>query len=105
MDEKDPVIDRIRSALRNAYGERLERIVLYGSRARGDASEESDYDVAVFLTNVASAWQEFDVLAGIELSILHATGQSVHAMPYRADILNDPRSPLMYEIRRDGIVL
>jgi predicted nucleotidyltransferase len=31
------------------YGERIERVVLFGSRARGDAHEDSDYDVAVFL--------------------------------------------------------
>jgi predicted nucleotidyltransferase len=31
------------------YGERAERVVLFGSRARGDAHRDSDYDVAVFL--------------------------------------------------------
>jgi predicted nucleotidyltransferase len=31
------------------YGDRIERVVLFGSRARGDAQENSDYDVAVFL--------------------------------------------------------
>ena len=34
------------------YGDRLERVVLYGSRARGDAREDFDYDVAVFLRNM-----------------------------------------------------
>jgi predicted nucleotidyltransferase len=31
------------------YGDRLARVVLYGSRARGDAHPDSDYDVAVFI--------------------------------------------------------
>lgn len=30
------------------YGERLERVVLFGSYARGDAGPDSDYDVAIF---------------------------------------------------------
>src|SRR3712207_7722889 len=34
------------------YGDRLERVVLFGSRARGDAGEASDYDIAVFLKDL-----------------------------------------------------
>lgn len=33
--------------LRERYGEALERLVVFGSRARGDATEESDLDVLV----------------------------------------------------------
>jgi predicted nucleotidyltransferase len=45
----DRVVTRYRKALDEMYGDRLERVVLYGSRARGDARPDSDYDVAVFL--------------------------------------------------------
>ncbi len=44
----DPVLARLRTALAEAYGDRLWRAVLFGSRARGDAEADSDYDVAVF---------------------------------------------------------
>ena len=52
MSEKsaaDPVLIRFRSAIDAIYGERVERLVLFGSRARGDAKLDSDYDIAVFL--------------------------------------------------------
>jgi predicted nucleotidyltransferase len=39
-------------------GERIERVVLFGSRARGDAPPDSDYDVAVFLHETDSFWSE-----------------------------------------------
>ena len=45
----DPILKRFRTALDEIYGDRLERVVLFGSRARGDARPDSDYDVAVFL--------------------------------------------------------
>jgi uncharacterized protein len=45
----DPVLVRCRKALDEIYGDRLERVALFGSCARGDAHAESDYDVAVFL--------------------------------------------------------
>src|SRR4051812_10417625 len=44
----DPILKRFRTALDQLYGDRIERVVLFGSRARGDAREDSDYDLAVF---------------------------------------------------------
>ncbi len=44
----DPILARFRAALDALYGARIERVVLYGSRARGDHREDSDYDIAVF---------------------------------------------------------
>lgn len=41
----DPVLTRFRQALDEIYGNRLDRVVLFGSRARGDARPDSDYDV------------------------------------------------------------
>jgi len=50
-----PVLARFRAALATAYGSRLERVVLYVSRARSEARPDSDYDVAVFLRGMAIA--------------------------------------------------
>src|SRR5207247_1562686 len=44
-----PLLRRLRSELERLYGDRLERVRLYGSRARGDARPDSDWDVAVIL--------------------------------------------------------
>ena len=104
----DPILKRLRAALDEMYGDRLERVVLYGSRARGDAGEDSDYDVAVFLNDLKEGdldnrWRELDRLADLGTEILHETGELVHAMPYRAGFYNDERMPLMHEIRADGI--
>ena len=40
----DPILKRFRAALDALYGGRIERVVLFGSRARGDAREDSDYE-------------------------------------------------------------
>lgn len=45
----NPTLAKFLAALNEMYGLRLERIVLFGSQARGDARPDSDYDVAVFL--------------------------------------------------------
>jgi Nucleotidyltransferase domain len=51
----DPILKRFRDTLDEVYGQRLERVVLYGSRARGDAREDPDYDVAVFCATMRPA--------------------------------------------------
>ena len=64
----DPVLKHLRAALDEMYGERIERVVLFGSRARGDAHEDSDYDVAVFLRDMTDRFAEMDRLACSRIS-------------------------------------
>jgi uncharacterized protein len=100
----DPILVRFRTALDALYGARLERVVLFGSRARGDANADSDYDVAVFLRELSDRWGEARRLSVIETDILAETGAFIHSMPYRAGSYRQ-RTPLMHEIRRDGVDL
>ncbi|MBW4090815.1 MAG: nucleotidyltransferase domain-containing protein [Proteobacteria bacterium] len=97
----DPILSRFRAALDAIYGSRIERVVLFGSRARGDAKPDSDYDIAVFLRAPGSFWQEMGPLAEIEAEILYATGAVISAKPFRAGAYRE-RTPLMGEIRREG---
>jgi uncharacterized protein len=101
----DPILKRFRAALDEIYGDRIERVVLFGSRARGDARDDSDYDVAVFLKDLADRVPELYRLADLSSDILDETGEFVHAMAYRDGSYNDVHSPLMHEIRKDGIDL
>jgi predicted nucleotidyltransferase len=100
----DPILKRFRAALDELYGDRIERLVLFGSRARGDAGEESDYDVAVFLRGFIDRWHEVDRIIPVVTDILYEHEAFIHAMPYRAGAYDD-RTPLMREIRRDGVDL
>jgi uncharacterized protein len=58
----DPTLKRFRAAPDEVYGDRIERVVLFGSRARGDAGKDSDYDVAVFLRDIADRFSEMNRL-------------------------------------------
>jgi predicted nucleotidyltransferase len=101
-DIADPVLVRFRQALTEAYGDRLERVVLFGSRARGDARSDSDYDVAVFLRDMHDRFGELDRLAHLSTDLIDETGEVVNAMAFRAGAYNE-RTPLMREIRLEGV--
>ena len=98
------VLVRLRGALNEAYGARLERVVLYGSRARGEPQDESDYDVAVFLRDMPDHWQQMDRLADIGTQIFYEEGRVIHAIAYVAGADRE-RTPVDDQIRADGIDL
>jgi predicted nucleotidyltransferase len=100
----DPILRRFRAALSELYGERIERVVLYGSRARGDVHAESGYDVAIFLRDFSDRWREMDRIIPIVTDILYEDEAFIHAMPYAAGGYRE-RTPLMGEIRREGVDL
>jgi predicted nucleotidyltransferase len=95
------IVQRLRSAFDELYGERIERVVLYGSRARGDAHPDSDFDVAVFLLDMEDRWHEIDRIVELETQMLEETGAVINALPFRAGAYSE-RTPLMHEIRREG---
>ena len=100
----DPILTGFRTALDEIYGSRLDQVVLFGSRARGDARPDSDYDVAIFLHDMADRWRELDRLSDLRVQFFDQTGAFVVALPYLSESFNDG-SPLMHEIRRDGVRL
>jgi predicted nucleotidyltransferase len=97
----DPVLSRFRTALNAMYGKRIERVVLFGSRARGDAHPDSDYDVAVFLKELPDRWVELHRLADLRVQLIDDTGAFFDVLPYPAAAYAE-HSPLMREIRLEG---
>jgi predicted nucleotidyltransferase len=107
MDQRlssDPVLRRFRAALAATYGDRLERAVLFGSRARGDARPDSDYDVAVFIREPDRWLDEAIRLADLGTDILMDSGAVISAKPFRAGSYNESL-PLMRAIQREGVDL
>jgi predicted nucleotidyltransferase len=100
----DPILQRFRAAVNTVYGDRIERVVLYGSRARGDARPDSDYDIALFLRNPGSFWEDMGPLSEIETDILYDTGAIISAKPFPAGAYRK-RTPFMLEVTRDGVDL
>ncbi len=100
----DPVLAQLRMVLTGLYGSRLDRVLLFGSRARGDAQLQSDYDVAVFLEPLGDRWTELDRLADLRVRFLDEMGAFIDAKPYPAGTYRDA-TPLMHEIRREGLEL
>jgi predicted nucleotidyltransferase len=100
----NPALARFRAAVAEIYGDRLERVVLYGSRARGDHRPDSDYDVAVFIKDLGTLTEELEKLASVTTAILLDTGAVISAKPFYAGSYRE-RTAFMHDLREDGLDL
>ncbi len=100
----DPILKRYRAALDKIYGNEIDRVILFGSRARGDSQPDSDYDVAVFLKSLPDRWKVFHQLAKLQFDFIDETSAVFDTKPFAAESYVE-RTPLMHDIRKDGLDL
>jgi antitoxin ChpS len=98
------------SAIRRHYGTRLVGLYLFGSRARGDHTPESDADVAVILNEQEfDFWREKMTLADIAYDVILQYVADMQGWPIRLTEWLDPtrhRNPrLVRAMKRDGQVI
>ena len=86
-----------------AFGGRVAKMVLFGSRARGDARPDSDWDIAVFLTGEPTSG-DLDRLSDLGTDLLYETGQFIQPLPL-ANRRATEDSHLLRTINAEGVSL
>ena len=104
-DTVSRIVAELREGLEELYGPRLERLVLFGSQARGDAAPDSDVDVLVVLHGEVRPVEEIRRTGGLvsELSLRSGTDVAVSFMS--ADRFRSESSPFVLDMRREGVVV
>lgn len=81
---------------------RVTRVVLFGSRARGDAHEDSDYDVAVFIRDLESPFGVMRVLSDLTYDKM-LEGVNIQPIPLRDPPVPEGRRELLWYIEQEGV--
>jgi predicted nucleotidyltransferase len=99
------ILADLRRRLGDLYGSRLERLVLFGSQARGDADAGSDIDVLVVLTGPVAPAEEvsrtIDTVAALSLEHDVVVG----CVFVSGDDFEQAGSPFLRNARREGVTV
>jgi predicted nucleotidyltransferase len=72
LNEKEQLaIKKFKTAVEKMFGDNLEEVRLFGSKARGEGRRDSDLDIMVIISN--GDWHMCDVVYGIATDILLET--------------------------------
>lgn len=98
----DPVLKELAQVFRGRYRDRLTQVLFFGSRARGDASLESDYDCLLVFRRVSEDLKrDVDRLTAV---LLVDRGLVLSCVVLSEDDLERFRyEPFLQNARREGI--
>lgn len=99
------ILRALQKELKDTLGERVEKIILYGSQARGDARDDSDIDVLIVLKD--------DFKYG---TMLKKTSKAVAKLSLDNDVVisrafvtrqqyEQSKIPFLMNVRREGIAI
>lgn len=106
MDDLNVILPELKRALKKRYGDRLVTLVLYGSHARNEATEDSDIDVMVVLDYLPTekAGDELWDISEISAEMSYIFDTLLTLCPVGEDDYENRLSPLLINVRDEGKV-
>lgn len=105
MAERHSIITEIRNVARNSMPQGG-RMLLFGSQARGDASESSDWDILILLDKERIKNEDFDAVAYPIVELGWRLGIEINPLLYTfADWEKRSFTPFYKNVQKDKIEL
>ncbi len=99
------LIDQVKAHLYERYGEGIKRVVLYGSYARGEQTEDSDVDVLVLVAPSLNPREVRDSLSDLLYDMLLDEGELVSVVVLTENHFEERNLPFMLNVRKEGITV
>ena len=97
------ILSDLRSELHALYGDRLVQLILFGSRARGDAEPDSDIDVLVVLKGDVRPSEEISRVGPVTAALSLENDVVISCVFVSEERYRSEQSPLTINIRREGM--
>ncbi len=104
-DKLKNILTQLRSHFEQLYGDRLTKMVLYGSQARGDARPDSDIDILVVLKGQVNPGEEIKRTSHIPADLSLQNDEVISCQFMTEEKFTNYQGPLLRNIRKEGILI
>ena len=102
----EKINDQFKALMQSIYGSRLDKVVLYGSYARGDFREDSDIDFLVVLKDEKiNTFQEIRETNEQIYDLSLHTSKLISFLPTTLKKYQSYQNPLYINVRNEGIII
>ncbi len=100
-----PVLNDLRNHLDKLYGERLIKLMLFGSQARSDADAGSDIDILVVLKEPVNPGDEITQACPVTAALSLKYDVVISCVFVSEGHFKTKQSPLLINIRSEGVLV
>ena len=105
LNSIQPTLQELKLGLEELYGDRLVKLILFGSHARGEANFDSDIDLLAVLKSPVSQVQEISYMSNLRVKILLERNEIVSIIPITEEDYSKRNAGFLRNIRKEGIEL
>ncbi len=91
--------------LQNLYGDRLARLILFGSHARQEATADSDLDIMVVLKGSVSPGDEIFRMGQLKTDLNLQYDEFISVVPISEADYHNRHTPLLEAVHQEGILI
>ena len=106
-DTEEKAVKELKEKLIQFFGDRLKKMILYGSKARGDFYKESDIDLLIIVNDLDA--DAFDIITEttykIELKYDLEISVSPYSTAYYQEHINNRINLFMHNIKVEGVAV
>ena len=99
------IIQEFKQAVTSLYGDRLKKLICYGSQAREEATPDSDIDLALILEGKIQSSLEIDRALDILTDFNLRYGVLISLLPIAQESWLAAEGPFWRNLKREGVEL
>ena len=97
------LVRRIKNYLIERYGEKVRDVILYGSYARGQFTENSDIDILVLVDDTLNPFEVRENISDLLLDILLDEEELVSVIVLPESFFENYNYPFMINVKKEGV--
>ena len=99
------LIHELTEKIQELYGNQLDKVILYGSYARGEETKYSDIDLAIILKGDINPFEEIDRVGDIAWDISLKYSVVISTRPISEKKYYSKNTPFLATLKEEGISL